>query len=426
MTDLDGVLGELARLRSGSEPIVSLYLDVRWRDEQQRDRVRLSVREKSRAILAHYADGAPGREGLARTLQKIQGFVEGLTGQAYAASRDGCALFACEGLGLWRPLFFARPFKDELCADGIPHLGQLAILAERQRPAVVVVPSLDGAEVYEVRLGELDVESSVRGPVPRSDSEKFNPGSGVHGFGAPGGGPSRSEFEREAKNERRQEEWARRNRQAAAEEVTLLFDRTPGARVVLVGTAQTTAAFARELPERVRAAIAAKVPLPRAWSSSGGIRRSGVRELAQGILGNGDDGAAQRTEAVVGEALRGGVAVVGPEDVVLAVNQGRVHALIVEEDLERRGYSCDNCGALGADVEAAEVCPFCQGELRAVQNLREALVARTLAGGGRVEVVPHENRLHSYRGVAAYLRQTAQTGLRGASQPWPTAPGANQ
>jgi len=93
----------------------------------------------------------------------------------------------------------------------------------------------------------------------------------------------------------------------------------------------------------------------------------------------------------------------------------------VEEDFERRGFHCDNCGALGANVESAEVCPFCAGDLRAVQNLREALVARTLAGGGRVELVAHENRLHSYRGVAAFLRQSTQTGLRGAGPSWPSA-----
>jgi hypothetical protein len=415
MTVLDGVLGELARLRHGSEPIVSLYLDVRWHDEQQRERVRLCVREKARAVLAHYAAGAPGKPALTRTLQKIQGFVEGLTGQAYEASRSGCALFACEGLKLWRPLFFARPFKDELCADGIPHLGQLAQLAEGQRPALVVVPSLEGAAIFEVRLGEVDREAAVRGAVPRSESEKLNPGAGVQGASATGGGPSRRELEREAKTERRQEEWARRNRQAAAAEVTLLFDRSPEARLILVGTAEGSAAFARELPERARRAIVAKAPLPRAWTSSGGIRRNGVRELVQALLGDGVDGSARKVETVVGEALRGSIAVVGPDDVVLAVNEGRVHELVVEEDFERRGYQCDNCGALGPDVESAEVCPFCAGDLRAVQNLREALIARTLASGGRVGLVPHENRLHSYWGVAAFLRQTAQTGLRGAS-----------
>jgi hypothetical protein len=103
-----------------------------------------------------------------------------------------------------------------------------------------------------------------------------------------------------------------------------------------------------------------------------------------------------------------------------------VQTLVLEEDFERAGFRCDNCDALGADVEAAEVCPFCAGELRAVQHLGEALVARTIANGGRVEVVPHGNKLHSYRGIAATLRQTAPTGLRGASPPRSAAPGASQ
>ncbi len=54
------------------------------------------------------------------------------------------------------------------------------------------------------------------------------------------------------------------------------------------------------------------------------------------------------------------------------------------------------------------------------------LVARTLAEGGDVEVVAHTNKLHSYRGVGAFLRQTTATGLRGAPPPGAMAPGANQ
>ena len=115
---------ELARLRSGSEPIVTLCLDVRWRDEQQREKVRLFVQERSRAILAHYADGAPGRDGLARTLEKVQGFVAGLTSQAYEADRNGLALFASESLGLWRPLFFGRELDSELSAARVGWRGR--------------------------------------------------------------------------------------------------------------------------------------------------------------------------------------------------------------------------------------------------------------------------------------------------------------
>ncbi len=407
MTRLDGTLLELARLRSGSEPIVTLYLDVRWKDEQQREKVRLFVQERSRAILAHYAPDAPGRDGLVRTLEKLQGFVAGLTAQAYEADRDGLALFACEALGLWRPLFFGREVENELSVDGVPHLAKLARLVEEVAPAIVVMPSQEGADLYEVQLGDLDAEASVRGPVPRNDVDVFNPGAAKPG----------RYFEREKKNERRTENHVQRNRRAAAEQVTALFDRTPQARVVLVGTAEALAAFERELPPRVAARIVTRVPRPREWDSAEGVKRDGVRSVAEAVLGRERDEERRDVDTVIGQALRGAFAVVGPEDVVLAVNEGRVQSLVIEEDFARAGFRCDNCDALGADVEAAEVCPFCAGDLRAVPNLGEALVARTLAAGGRIEVVPHGNKLHSYRGIAATLRQTASTGLRGASPP---------
>jgi peptide subunit release factor 1 (eRF1) len=419
MNGMDGTLIELARLRSGSEPIVSLYLDIRWNDEQQRERVRLFVQERLRQVLGQYRPGSPGREGLVRTLARIQDHVSGLTGQAYEVERSGLALFACESLNLWRPLFFARPFQNQLDTDHVPHLLSLARLAEDVAPALVIVPSQDGADVYHVRLGELDVEASLRG---------FLPGGHTEDRHVTKPSPTRpgQYYEREEKNARHTEAFVQKQRRAVAAEVTTLFDQRPGSKLVLVGTNGVVAAFERELPERVQAQVVARVPRPREWDSGDGIRRDGVKELAEAVLG------AERREeekvvgSLVGEALRGGLGVLGPEDVVLALNEGRVHTLVVEEDFRRAGFRCENCGALGSNAESAEVCPFCSGELRVVHHLGEALAARALASGARVEVVPHGNKLHSYRGVGAFLRQTAATGLRGASPPWPTAPGASQ
>jgi hypothetical protein len=416
MNELDGTLTALARLKSGSEPIVSLYLDVRWIDEQQRERVRLFVQERVRQLLVQYPPGTPGRDGLARTLVRFQDHVAALTGRVYEEGRSGHALFACESLGLWTPLFFARPFENALETDAVPHLVQLARLADDVAPAIVVVPSQEGGDVYEVRLGELDAEASLRGFVPRRD-EGLHPPSPTK----PG-----QHFEREEKNARHVESFVGKNRRAAAAQVAVLFDQRPGSKIVLVGTAETVAAFERELPERVRQEIVARVPRPREWASADGARRDGVKAIAEKVLAREREDERRVVDAVVGEALRGGPAVLGPDDVVLALNEGRVHTLVIERDFRRAGYRCDNCGALGSSAEAAEVCPYCAGDLRVVHDLRETLVARALADGGRVEVLPHANKLHSYRGVGAFLRQTTPTGLRGARPPSPTAPGANQ
>ncbi len=406
MSVLDGTLAELARMRSGDEPIVSLYLDIRWGDEQQRERVRLFVQDRVRKTLAQYPEGSPGREGLSRTLRRVQEHVTELTARKHEPGKNGVAVFANEASSLWRAHFFRRSFQNELCTDHIPHLAQLARLADDHEPAIVIVPDSNGADIYQVLLGDLAVEESLRGFVPRRDEEEWNQGVAQHG----------RQSERVEKDARHSAAFVQKNRRRAAEQAAALFDKVPGSHVVLVGTPANLAAFERELPDRLRAAVIARIPRPREWASADGVRRDGVLAGAAAAIRDHERSSEQRVvDEVVGQSLRGGLAVLGPEDVVLALNEGRVHRLVLEEDFARAGWRCTNCDALGSKAEMAEACPYCGGQLSAVHHLGEALVARTLGEGGAVEVVAHTNKLHSYRSVAAFLRQATPKGNRGTN-----------
>ncbi len=412
MSVLDGTLAELARMRSGDEPIVSLYLDIRWGDEHQRERVRLFVQDRVRRIATQYPPGSPGREGLTRTLTRVQDTAAALTAQEHEPDKNGVALFANEALGLWRTLFFRRSFANELCTDHIPHLAQLARLADDHEPAVVIVPDSTGADIYQVLLGDLAAEQSLRGFVPRREKDEFNPGAARHG----------RQSERLEKDVRHSEAFVQRNRRRAAEEAAVLFDRQPGSHVVLVGTTANLAAFERELPERLRSAVIARIPRPREWESGDGPRRDGVVAGAAAAVQEHERNAERQVvDEVVGQSLRGGLAVLGPEDVVMALNEGRVHRLVLEEDFASAGWRCTNCDALGSNAETNEVCPYCGGALSAVHHLGEVMVARTLGEGGAVEVVPHSNKLHSYQSVGAFLRQ-APAGRRVEVAGTPQAP----
>ena len=417
MIELDGTLSDLARLESSGEPIVSLYLDTRWRDEQQREKVRLFVHERIRQTLGHYLPDAQGHAGLERMLRRAQDYVAGLLGQAYEADKNGLALFACESLGVWRPLAFKRSFRNALETDRIPHLMQLAHLVDEFCPAIVALPRPEGADLFQVSLGELAIQEKLRGFVPHRDRDEWNPGAAMHG----------RFYERTKKDQRRQESYVQKNLRASAAEVEALFDKRPESVVVLVGTSEGNALFERELPERVRQRVIARIPRPRGWESADGARRDGVLEGTAAAIAEHER--TQEEAAVthaVGQALRGGLGVVGPGDVIEALNQGRVHKLVIEDDFDRTGWQCDNCHALGENAESQELCPYCGGDLKTVTVLGEALVVRALREDAEVEVVQHGNKLHSYRGVAALLRQTTGTGLRGANHSWPSAPGANQ
>jgi peptide subunit release factor 1 (eRF1) len=123
-------------------------------------------------------------------------------------------------------------------------------------------------------------------------------------------------------------------------------------------------------------------------------------------------------ESVIGQALAGGMAVLGVDDVVLAVNERRVHRLVLEEDFEGTGWLCRNCDAIG--VTHTDRCAYCAGDLAWVKELGEELASRVMADDGEVEVVPRHRRLHAYRGIAATLRQASAA--RGLGTNEATAP----
>lgn len=414
MTDLElrRALAELSGLRSDSEPIVSLYLDVHWRDEKQRERARVFVQEAARAAVDRHR-AHPQLDAMRRTLGRVAQAAQARLGEQEGNAR-GFAVFACEALGLWRAFAIAQPFRDELAVDGSPHLLQLARVADRAGAALVAFVHAQGAHVYDVVLGDVVREETIEGPLPRTHrASGFQPHP-VHARGLGAG----FQYEREQRNQRHREEEVERNLRAAALQLDRLHDRDPRARVILAGTCDVVAAFERHLSQRTRQAVLARLPRPPGRESWNGNGKRELLELALEELGaSGREAEGEEVGLAIGEALRGGLAVLGPDDVVLAVNERRVQRLILEEDFERSGWRCRNCGALGTTHE--EVCSFCQGPLARVGALGEELASRVLAGDGEVEVVAHDNRLHAYAGVAALLRQARANGLSGTP---PAAP----
>jgi peptide subunit release factor 1 (eRF1) len=406
MTDheLRVVLKELLSLRSEGEPVVTLYLDTCWNDEKQRERARVFVRERAKEELdAHEAH--PQRERLERTLRRIVAEAGDRVTQPVEGHAKGLAIFACESLNLWKVVGLPHhTIQSKLCTGMRPQLLPLARLLDDVETAMIAVIHLRGARVYEVALGGVVAEATVEGPLPRSYKAGFQPRPALGRMQVPGNAHGTGEgfqYERSQKNQRHYDNVAERNRSVAAEFVAQRFDQRP-CHVVLVGPREVCAAFERALPQRVQERIIARRPAPAGAGDGNG--RDQLLDAALKCLAQKER--EQENEAIelaLGQAKRGGLAVLGPDEVVLAVNERRVHRLILEEDFTRSGWMCRNCNAIG--VNHADKCTYCNGELAWVKELGEEIATRVMADDGDVEVVQHDRRLHSFHGVAAMLRQ---------------------
>src|SRR6185503_1829174 len=133
-TDVQTRLAELAKLPPAARPVVSVYLNTRWADEDQRERVRIFLKNHLREARA--AAQPPAED-------------ERLIGQVELVDTSGVALIA-GGDGLREVLPVRAAFEDVFVVDRTPYLRPLAGMAQDVVPALVVF--VDGESARLVAL----------------------------------------------------------------------------------------------------------------------------------------------------------------------------------------------------------------------------------------------------------------------------------
>lgn len=379
LSPIDTALQELAGIRSDRDPIVTLYLDTRWSDQSQRDRIRLFVQDKLRwardQVLGEHV------EAFQKTLDRVDRYVDDLCRQVVEPDAHGMAIFACEGLNLFRTMAFGQSYQNQFSISETPHLLQLARFADDYEPVIVAVVDGGGAWVFETAVGAVVADARIQHESPKGHKM---------------GGWSQFRFQRRIRHQ------IERNHREAAQHVAFLFDQSPESHLVLVGPERVVAAFEKVLPERVLDRLLTRLPNPRDLGAGDGkVRDQVMLRVVDELLAHERELESRSVEVVTGEALAGGLAVLGPQDVVLAANEGRIHRLLIEDGFSQSGWRCGNCDAIGMGAIAS--CGYCGHDVGTV-DLGEELARRVIGSDGEVDVVDPQARLHHYYGIAAVLR----------------------
>jgi hypothetical protein len=370
--DLGRRLTELARLRSDGSPIVSVYLNTRWADEQQRDRVRLFLKNELRRA----REGAGG--SLAEDLDWVETEGRLLVEGALVPEANGVALFACQPLGLREVIPVRVSFDDAFVVTSAPWLRPFAAVLEETRPALVAF--VDG---QTARLLPLE---------PHGRGEELILEHAVEGRHATGGwaGLAQSRYQRHVEAQRDQ------HFEAVAEILTDLVDRQGITRVVLAGEARALASLRRHLPPPIDGRVVGLI--------------NGTRHEPTGILGAraaelltrlDQAETARAVDAVLGDAAAGARAVAGLAATLEAVHRNNVQRLFLLKDFQASGRVCTGCEML--DVGADGPCSACGAATRSIE-MGGTMVDRVMASGGTADVVVTHAGLAAAGRIAARLR----------------------
>ena len=373
MIDIRSRLAQLAKWQANG-PVVSVYLNTRWADEQQRERVRIFLKNELRRA----RDVGRARP---EDLDWVETQGRALIEQSATPDAHGVALFACRAAGLAERVPVRVPFDDTFVVNDVPYLPPLASVVDDTPAALVVfVDGTSGRLIPVTSTGageELALETPIEGRHKNG------------GWAALAQGRYQRHIE-----EHREQHFA-----AVAAAITEWSDRQGAERIVMAGEPRMRALLREHLPERVLSKVIGAVSAAHYESSSVIVRR------AEELLAHDDETReAEAVDDVITEAAKGGQAVDGVDGTLEAVNRGSVRHLYVLRDFQGVGRACESCAALQRGL--AGRCSYCGQETKPVP-LDEAIIDRVLAAGGAVTRVERHGQLAQRGGIVALLRYAA-------------------
>jgi peptide chain release factor subunit 1 len=371
---------KLARVEEGPYPFLSLYLNTKWDDEQQRERIRLFTKNQLKKSYDQIKEREDWRKAFLEDQKLIERYVEGLVRRAYDEEVKGLAIFSCTGAKTFLTYPSVIPFENAFFLAALPSLRPLVRLSSQYQNTLVIMVDTDSAKLFEVSLEGLMAESVIENYVPGRHDQ---------------GGWAQMRYQRHIKDH------MDKHHKEVAEQLTELFDSGKWKRVVLIGQERIAANFKAFLPERV------KQQMVDTFSMDFSEERSKVLErLFERLLQKEKEEVSRQLQELKERTPQGGLATFGLNGTLEALNGGQVHTLYPLTSFSHSGGKCGRCGSLVLVHPAGSgpaSCPICKGETKIV-DLGEEMMRSALRQDGEVKWVEENSILKENDGVGASLR----------------------
>jgi len=351
---------------SGASPVVSFYIDTDLA-HNSKDAAKLMFKQRAKTLQ---------QEGVSPDAAAGVAAIERYLDFEYDWQSRGVAVFA-GGDGLWKTVPLPVAVSTQGFVGDRPYVRVLSDLLDRFADYAVALVDRESVRLFSVAWGRIQSQSEAIG----EELKRHKQG----GWAA-------------ARYQRHEDNLALHNLKQAVDLIEDFCRRQGCRRLMLAGNATVLAQVKDLMPSALRDKVIGEFPADMEVSPNEVLQHS--LEVAA---------AAQREEEerLVSEAVtaasKGGAGAIGLEDTLYALREGRVRALLVQEDLQASGYQCANCGYLSV-TEVAR-CPFCAGEaIDKVPDVVNRAIQQTLRAGAEINIVRQNDALRRAGDMAALLR----------------------
>lgn len=293
--------------------------------------------------------------------------------------RKALCILSSKNAGFWKEYNLNVPVRNALIVEKTPYLEPLFNLYDTYDRYLALLLSKEDARVFVVQMNEIEEYGEVHTP-------------DIIGRSSKGGWFALSQDRYE-----RHRAYHETFHMQDVKETVLSFMRDEKIDKVIIGGPEETLSLAMaELPREVISRVIGKFS-------------AGMYETPQEILNRLDPVLKSHERKVLQGAIdelitrvyKDKQAVLGMPDVLLMLEEGRIEELFIDDSYRQSGYFCRNCSALS--LEPGE-CRFCRGRLEEVNYFADLVVQKAAQLGGKIEVVPDNEKLKKSGGIGAFLR----------------------
>jgi len=367
-------LRQLAGFRAENGCATSLYLNLdpsevpTAGDAQTRMNALLSGAEKTdRKDLTHEQRGA-----LKSDFERIARWFDDDFDRDGA---QGVAIFAAGLDNFWTTLALPEPVPDKFKVGHELFLAPLVPVVARADGTIVAVVGREAGQLYRLRAGRLEEIGDYSDETPGQHDQ---------------GGWSQGRYQRHIDH----------LVQEHVKEVAEVLDRNRRRyhvpKIVLVSSEDMRSEFLDALSAEARDAVVGSVSAE---------AHAGPAQLLEAVTPVLEQAEAKDEAEVLArwreDAGRGARAASGWEQTLEAASDGRVEMLLFQDAVDHQAYRCPACGRAAASGGS---CPLDGTSLEATDAGLDLAVHQTLAHGGEVWAIRHQQDLQPVEGIGALLR----------------------
>ncbi|MBV9280989.1 MAG: hypothetical protein JOZ41_12985 [Chloroflexi bacterium] len=311
-------------------------------------------------------------ESLRTDLEKIEAFV---SDEFQREDVNGLAIFSCSGQDFWQVIQLPTRVESRVGFGPRPYVAPIATFISHTKPTAILLTDRKHARILTMKGGEVREWTNFEDWIPQRSMQ---------------GGWSQMRYQR------RSDHWAKHHVDRAAELVLELQKHYPFDWLILGTEVETEADLEQSLhpyvKDKVVGSVHVRIDAPVAEVVEQAER---VREQAEGEL---IDHLVQQIQEYAGAGGRG---TIGLKDTLQALNEQKVHILLVQEGYQAPGAECPNCGMILAGQPDA--CPACNELPRPVDNVVELAIQRAIELGSTVEVATEFEKLEPIQNIGSIM-----------------------